>query len=80
MAFLSGVHSLHRLILKAAMTFFVETLKLCNKLRPKALFGYYGFPGGDFALTPASFAKAMANAERMRPVQGARFSAWILPC
>ena len=52
----------------AAMSFFVETLKLCARLRPNALWGFYGFPGGDFAATPANRAFAMANAERMRPV------------
>eukprot|EP00035_Acanthoeca_spectabilis_P001287 m.79000 g.79000 ORF g.79000 m.79000 type:complete len:436 (-) comp10769_c0_seq1:129-1436(-) len=52
----------------AGMNFFVETLKLCTALRPKALWGFYGMPGGDFALTPATRAKAIADAERMRPV------------
>ena len=28
----------------AALTFFVETIKLCRAVRPKARWGYYGFP------------------------------------
>ena len=28
----------------AALEFFVETIKLCRELRPKARWGYYGFP------------------------------------
>eukprot|EP00040_Diaphanoeca_grandis_P013058 m.66052 g.66052 ORF g.66052 m.66052 type:complete len:440 (+) comp23635_c0_seq3:116-1435(+) len=52
----------------AAINFFVATLNLCSKLRPKALWGFYGMPGGSFAPTPTNRAKAIADAEKMKPV------------
>jgi hypothetical protein len=46
----------------AAMELFVATLKLAASLRPKALWGFYGMPGGDAA------GQGGKDAAQMRPV------------
>ncbi len=52
----------------AGTAMFVAALKHASAMRPKALWGFYGMPGGSFQPTPANKARALADAKKMLPV------------